>query len=303
MVETDDRPELRNPAGRPARPCRVLLLFVDGLGLPAGDLRSSIYGTFPALLRLLTAHCVPLDAQLGVPGLPQSATGQTAILTGLNAPALAGAHVEGFPNAQLRALIKRDNLFGSLLAQGKSCTFANAYVLLPGNHLPATLRSVTTVATLAAFGRTRNRRALLAGDAVYHDITRETVASRGVEGIPVITEAEAAAHLVSILRSVRFCLFEYFITDHVGHRQDSSGRRQVLGSLDRFIGAVLARLDAAQELLLLVSDHGNIEDGSRRGHTANPVPWVAWGCGAREALAECVSLLDVAPKIISLLTP
>jgi hypothetical protein len=38
-----------------------------------------------------------LDASLCVPGLPQSATGQAALLTGLNAPELMGRHIEGFP--------------------------------------------------------------------------------------------------------------------------------------------------------------------------------------------------------------
>jgi len=277
------------------------MLFVDGFGLPSGALESSVYGEFPSLLQLLARHCVPLDAHLGVDGLPQSATGQTALLTGVNASAHVGTHVEGFPNAALRELIRRENAFRKLLANGRSCTFANAYVLFPGGRLPASLRSVTTVAALSAFGETRNREELLAGDAVYHDITRETLPSRGVEDIPTITEDEAAEHLLSIVRSVRFCLFEYFITDHAGHRGTTEERQHVLGSLDRFVAGLLRELDVSRELLLLVSDHGNIEDSTRRLHTANPVPWAAWGCGADAALQDCASLLDVTPKILSLL--
>src|SRR5690625_2425934 len=51
------------------------------------------------------------DATLGVPGRPQSATGHTALLTGVNASAAIGQHLLGFPNAPLRELLRRQNLF------------------------------------------------------------------------------------------------------------------------------------------------------------------------------------------------
>ncbi len=255
------------------------------------------------MLRLLRNHCVPIDVHLDVPGVPQSATGQTALLTGVNAPSLVGAHVEGFPNAPLRRILEQDNVFTKLLARGQACTFANAYILARGPHLPLAFRSATTVSTLAAFGTTRNREELLAGRAVYHDLTRHTLAERGINGIPVICEEEAATHLLAIARSVRFCLFEYFLTDHVGHRGTDADKRSVLASLDRFLQHLLAGLDAERELLLLVSDHGNIEATDRRGHSHNPVPWLAVGCAAERALSDCSSLLDVTPKILELLAP
>ena len=52
----------------------------------------------------------PVDACLGVPGLPQSATGQTALFTGVNAPALVGDHVTAFPTTPLRRVIAEHSL-------------------------------------------------------------------------------------------------------------------------------------------------------------------------------------------------
>jgi hypothetical protein len=244
---------------------------------------------------------VPLDTGLGVPGIPQSATGQTAILTGINAAALLGQHLEGFPNAALREVIGASNLFVQLLRHGRTCRFANAYARVPIQELPMMLRSVTTVATLAAFGEALDRAALIQDRAVYHDLTRRGLPAQGVEGVPAIDEAVAAAHLRAVLRTVEFCLFEYFLTDHAGHRGTPEEQQRVLRSLDTFLAALLAGLNAATELLLMVSDHGNIEDGTRRGHTANPVPWVAWGCAESAARRRCTSLLDVTPKVLELL--
>ena len=279
----------------------ILLILLDGVGLPPGRLEDSVYRHCPALCRLFGENSVPLDTGLGVPGITQSATGQTAILTGVNAAALLGRHLEGFPNSALRDVITANNVFRRLLERHRTCQFANAYVSAPAQELPVTLRSVTTVSTLAAFGQALNRADLLDGRAVYHDITRHTLPTRGIEGIPPIREPEAAKHLLGVLRTVDFCLFEYFLTDHAGHRGTPEDQQRVLQSLDAFVDALLAGLDGATELLLMVSDHGNIEDGSRRGHTSNPVPWVARGCAESAARHGCASLLDVTPKVLELL--
>jgi hypothetical protein len=71
---------------------------------------------------------VPTDPRLGVEGRPQSASGQTTILTGVNAPALIGYHKQGFPNQALREIIKAHSIFRQLLEAGvKPITFANAF--------------------------------------------------------------------------------------------------------------------------------------------------------------------------------
>jgi hypothetical protein len=279
----------------------VLLVFVDGFGWPPGPLAESRYADLPTVRQLLANHAVPLDATLGMPGLPQSATGQTAIFTGINASQRLGRHVEGFPNAALREMIKANSLFRRLKEAGRTCTFANAYLRGPARDLPLALRSVTTVMTYDALGTTRERAELDAGRAVLHDVTQASAPKIGIDDLPVISEETGAEHLLTALREVDFCLFEYFLTDHAGHRGEPSWQHAILASVDRFLAGIVANLDQERELFLLVSDHGNIESNADHHHTANPVPWVAVGRGAETALADCHSLLDVAPKILYLL--
>lgn len=282
-------------------PERVLLFFVDGFGWPPEPLAESMYAPLPTVCRLLTGHAVPIDATLGVAGLPQSATGQTAIFTGINAAERVGRHVEGFPTTELRAIIAHHSLFRQLKEAGRTCTFANAYLRAPGLSLPLAHRSVTTVMTYEALGVTRERAELDAGRAVFHDITRASADKIGITDLPTIAEEVGASHLLTTLREVDFCLFEYFLTDHAGHRGDLSWQQAVLASVDRFLAGIVAGLDCERELFLVVSDHGNIESRADHHHTTNPVPWIAFGCGEALARENCHSLLDVAPKVLALL--
>ena len=55
-----------------------------------------------------------------------------------------------------------------------------------------------------------------------------------------------------------------------------------------------------QVLLVLCSDHGNIEDLSTHTHTRNPVPLVALGPGADEVLQAAEDIADVTPAILRL---
>jgi len=277
------------------------MVMVDGVGLPGRPLSESVYADCPALCELFTDHCVPIDACLGLPGAPQSATGQTAILTGINAAEMLGQHLQGFPGPRLRPVIEEHNLFSKLVRRGKSATFANAYVHYPGQSVPLHLRSVTTVSTLACFGGTRNVRELLEGTAVYHDVTRWTLQSEPDRNIPTITEDVASRQLLTLLQTVDFCLFEYFLTDHVGHRGSAAEKQRVLRSFDAFMGGLMRGLDPDRDLLVLVSDHGNIEYPEARGHSRNAVPWACCGCRATEALAMCQTILDVTPAVLQLL--
>lgn len=248
---------------------KILFVFVDGLGLGSDDPAINPMADrnrFPNLGKILE-QSVPLDAALGVPGLPQSATGQAALLTGLNAAKLMGRHIEGFPPSRLKELVQEHNIFSKLLAAGKTCTFANAYWLDDIAHIPARRASVTTVATLAAFGGVRGKSDLLANRAVYHDLTRERLRERGYDG-PLITPEDAAEHLIGMASEHDFTLFEFFETDHAGHSGDPERIFQTLEKLDRFFGVML-RFNG---LLIVTSDHGNIEDSTARSHTMNPVP-------------------------------
>src|SRR5512143_1438262 len=116
-----------------------LLFFIDGLGVGTDDpaFNPLATGRFPSLA--LTESLRPeaevgapalahgLDASLGVKGLPQSATGQTAILTGVNAPAALGHHMSGFPGPTLRRILGERSLLRAIAEAGLRPTFLNAF--------------------------------------------------------------------------------------------------------------------------------------------------------------------------------
>ena len=93
---------------------------------------------------------IPTDPRLGVEGRPQSASGQTTILTGKNAPQILGFHKQGFPNAILREVITENSIFLQLKNKGIEKTiFANAYTPQFFQETPR-WKSATTVAVEAA---------------------------------------------------------------------------------------------------------------------------------------------------------
>ncbi len=285
-----------------SRGTRTLFVLVDGLGLGSSDpaVNPIHGGACPALEALLERHAVPIDAAMGVPGIPQSATGQTALMTGVNAAQAVGRHVEGFPGPALRALIREHNLYDRLAALGLRATFANAYYTTDMAEVRARkIQSVTTVAALKAFDAVRDANAMLAGQAVYQDLTRESLRERGYDG-PLVTPEQSAADLLRIALDNDFTLFEYFQTDRVGHKGGPADVRRVLAMFDAFLREAVRFAEKPGCLFVLTSDHGNIEDAGSRLHSANPVPFVAIGEGADFLKARVRSVTDVTPALVAL---
>lgn len=276
---------------------KVIFVFVDGLGIGSADPAKNPLRDprFPNLGKLL-AGAVPLDACLGVGGLPQSATGQATLFTGTNAAQAMGRHIEGFPPARLKETIQRENLFSMLRESGRRCTFANAYWIDDPHRIPPRRQSVTTVMALSALGKVRGKEELLAGRAINHDITRWTMHTRGYGG-ELVSPETAADHLLGIADGQGFTLFEYFLTDRAGHARDRNLVFQTLETLERFLPRVARFADQPHHLFLLCSDHGNIEDLATFAHTKNPVPLVALGEGAGK-FQSLETLADVVPAIL-----
>ena len=289
----------------------VLLFFVDGLGIgtrgphnPFDGLEEAeplaiFQGEEPELI--CEGRLVRTDACLGVEGRPQSASGQTTILTGVNAPAAIGYHKQGFPNHALLKIIAQHSIFRQLAEAGVGpISFANTYTKRFFSERPRWI-SATTAAVEAAGLRFNTLEDLTAGRAIYQDFTNAILVERG-EAVSLRTPEEAGAILADIARHHQFTLYEYFITDKVGHAQDMNAARAVLKDLARYIRALLQQVDLKSTTVLLTSDHGNIEDLSIRNHTVNLVPTLVWGKYRDYFAAQIRSLADITPTIVETLT-
>ncbi len=296
------------------------MLFFDGWGLGADDPATNPFLTAPmptwrslfdgavpthtnGVFNSARATLVPTDATLGVAGLPQSATGQTTIFTGVNAARAVGEHVGPYPNAALRHMLQHDNLFQQLIAAGYRVAFANAYPPIFFERLARNKarRSATSYAAFAAGVRYRDIDDLRAGRAVSAFVTNELWRARGWDA-PLITARQAGENLARLSDEYDFTLFEYFMTDAAGHRADPALVLSVLAEVDELYAGVLGHLNLEQTLMIATSDHGNVEDATAKGHTRSPVPTLLVGAGRERIAARIHSLPDITPAIAHLLT-
>jgi 2,3-bisphosphoglycerate-independent phosphoglycerate mutase len=298
----------------------VLFVFVDGVGVGARDPEVNPLARGEYLLSQFAGgggtplprggRAVTADATLGVPGRPQSATGQATLLTGQNAPRAIGRHLLGFPSAPLRALIEAHSIFRGLAAAGRPALFANAYPASylhalgladgsePGPPMPARRRArpaAAVVAYAAAGGRFRTWADARRGEALTHDLTGVRANSFGAD-LPSRTPEEAAEILLRLSADQQLTTFEFFETDEAGHARSMSHALEALGRLDGFLRALVAGLDSAVSLVV-TSDHGNVEDLGTRNHTLAPVPVLGFGPAAAE-LEGVRDLTGIAPLLL-----
>jgi hypothetical protein len=287
---------------------KILLVLVDGLGLGERDAdRNPLAVAQTRWFRCfrneipLTDGCsvVPTDASLGVPGLPQSATGHTALLTGLNAPLLAGRHIQGFCTPTLGTLLAKHSLFRAFSLRGGQVACANAFTdfTLKRHRFHA----VSTVAARTADVRLRDLDDLTRGEALHHDFTNSLLRARGFS-VPLLSPEEAAQRLVAMADTYDFTFYEYLQTDLAGHAQNMGRAVALLEDLDRFVSTLVKLLDPSRHLLVLVSDHGNVEDLSTAGHTWNRVPTMVWGYAKEHFARRIHALTDVAPSLLTVWT-
>lgn len=308
---------------------RVVLVFIDGLGLGVdGDPANPIFhkdlhllanfrppdwsppagGGRPDLLPAVerreilpwNGHAVATDASLGLPGLPQSATGQTTMLTGVNAGEAVGRHLYGFPDRTLRNILARHSILKLVPEAGGTATFANAYrprFFELGDAIWERPLSVTTWACRAGKLPFMTIDDLMAGRAIYQDITHETLREHGID-VPLREPEDAGQILADVSRRFDFTLFEFFQTDRAGHAQDRTWATRELSKLERFLKAALGAMDLDRTTLIVSSDHGNIEDLSVKSHTLSPVPTLVFGPAASELVQKLDRLESMTPVIL-----
>jgi len=282
---------------------KVLLLFIDGIGIGERDPEKNPLARFPAPFFSFFKNeplpslpfggvVIPTRADMDVPGLPQSASGQTAIFTGQNAAQALGHHQSGMPTPTLRRLLDEASIFKSVRAMGKTGVFANAlsqrYFDQRGERISATARAL-----LAGGFPWLTMDDLRAGRAVSHDLTNEFLRQMGVDA-PLRAPEASAQILAGICQRADFTLFEFILTDMLGHSREMSKAEEIIRRLDILLRITLTQVNLQDATVVLTSDHGNFEDLSVKTHTHNLVPTCVWGAGQRIFAERVKRLEDIA---------
>jgi len=292
---------------------RLLMIFVDGVGLAAATVDNPLAELpTPGIHRILggpltleqcrqtdTLLLSAIDATLGIEGLPQSATGQAALFTGINAAKVMGRHVTGLPGPRIRGLVESQNLFQMAAENGFRSTFANAYNQAYLDALATGIRqpSVTTCALLSAGLAFRDFKDLGRNQAVSWDIVRDRFSEQVGQELAPIEAAEAGRHLAAVANRHCLTVYETFITDLAGHGRLGFTAEETVARVDGLVDGVAQGLGPSTTVLM-TSDHGNFEESHHRRHTRNPVPLLVVGPLAR-CFADIESILEITPRILA----
>lgn len=297
---------------------RLLFIFLDGIGLGENnpDVNPFARARMPNLNRLLDgrsllkesapfhgerASLLAIDPAVGVSGLPQSATGQAILLTGINIPAELGYHYGPKPNPEVAAYLKEATLFSRFTKAGKKAALLNAYPpryfdgIDSGKRLYSSIPLAVINAGLPLF---RNDD-LFAGRALSADFTGEGWRTMlGFREAPVMDAHRAGQQLGALAKGYDFALFEYWASDYAGHKQQMDNAVQLMETFDEVLGGLTDVWDD-NGLILVTSDHGNMDDLSTRKHTAADVPALVIGekAAREEFTRDMKDLTDIAPAI------
>jgi len=302
---------------------KFLFFFLDGVGLGSPDPAKNPFARakMPVLQNLLNgkrmlasahpieshrASLLALDACLDVDGMPQSATGQATLLTGQNVPASIGYHYGPKPNPQVAEFLRNGNLFSMLHKAGMNTAFLNAYPPRYFQAIESGLRIYSAIPLAATNAGILLKTAddLANGEALSADLTSEGWRDHlGFSDATVLSPSQAGERLGEIAQRYDFAFFEYWLTDYAGHRQDMGQAVALLETLDGVLAGLLDVWQDDEGLVLLTSDHGNLEDLSTRRHTQNPVPALVIGASElrHSFSADLDNLADVAPSIMELM--
>ncbi len=287
------------------------MIFLDGVGIGKEDYENNpffkygfktfteIFGSIPSLDNMVmhsgSSYLFPVDACLGVEGLPQSGTGQTSIFCGVNASKMIGKHFGPYPYSTLIPVIKEESLFAYFKKKNLSAFFANAYPKLFFDYIKSgrSRLSVTSLSCRLAGIRLNTSTDVRKGKALTAEITNERWNNKLGYKLRVIRPETAARRLLKIASENKYTLYEYFLTDHLGHGRYEGAAEALLDVLDRFLFTVLTEADKKNMTVLICSDHGNLEDISIKTHTFNPTLTISSGKYAEILFSEIKNLTQI----------
>jgi len=307
---------------------RIIFIFIDGAGVGRAEAGNPFFAAASRYLPFWQgAMALPdgtpltaIDATLGIPGLPQSASGQTAMFCGATAGEIGNRHVNGYPDRSLRAIILKKNLLTRLAEIGVRARYLNAYPThdeqFGTNHVriqadgrlwfsaafPEKFKrmiSVTSCMLLASGQKPFGAADIRAQRSLYQDYSNRQLIAQGLD-LPEFSPLQAAAIMARTAKGYGFLLYEYFQTDIYAHRRSYGDCLDLVRDLDILVGSLISRLDRELDTLVLTSDHGNLEEFHVRGHNRNPVPFLAWGRHGDSLRKKVKSLSDVTPAVMGL---
>ena len=297
---------------------RLLFIFLDGVGLGENNPETNPFARakMPNLKKLLDgrsllkdsapfhgehATLLGVDPAVGVSGLPQSATGQAILLTGINIPSELGYHYGPKPNPEVAAYLKEATLFARFTKEGKKAALLNAYPprYFQGIDSGKRLYSSVPLSVINAGLPLFRHEDLFAGRALSADFTGEGWRTMlGFDNAPIMDAAQAGRMLGTLAQKYDFSFFEYWASDYAGHKQEMGKAVNLMEAFDEVLGGLLEAWDD-NGLILVTSDHGNMDDLSTRRHTDADVPALVIGNKAArdEFTQDMRNLTDIAPAI------
>lgn len=290
----------------------VIFIFIDGVGIGKNDASNPFthqsYESFNILseggfflnkegFKSGELLYKPIDANLGVEGLPQSGTGQTSLFTGKNAAKAIGKHFGPFPHSGIKPLLKTQSIFHTAIDDNKKPYFMNAY---PPKFFELAQKrnrwSCTTLMTKSAGIKLNSTKEVLNGQALTAEIVQNAWREQLGINIPKIDAVEAGKRLLNVIPDYDLILYEYYLTDKAGHNQNAEDAERVLKPLNEFLLQII-RNKRNEDMLVITSDHGNLEDLSVKTHTRNRVPLFVMGKKV-EHFEGVESLVDVKQALI-----
>ena len=293
------------------------MIFIDGIGIGKKDYQNNpffkfgfrtfteIFGSIPFLenqmLKSENAFVFPVDARMGVSGIPLSGTGQTSIFCGVNAPKIIGKHFGPHPYSTLVPIIREKNILHEFQKLKMKVTFANAYPKVFFDYVNSGRRrlSVTTLSCILNGMRLNKISDLHRGKALSAEIDNRRMVERLNYKLPIIKPETAANRLLKIGSKNHFTLFEIFHTDHLGHGRNIEWLEYTTKVLDRFLYHTITNLPKNMTLIVC-SDHGNFEDLSIKMHTLNHAIGITAGKNAEYLSKRIKKLYQIKPSIMKM---
>ena len=292
----------------------VIFLFIDGVGIGNESEENPFYTNSYESFQILSGENFfkkgkgvkqsnhiykAIDANLEVEGLPQSGTGQTTLFSGENASKIIGKHFGPFPHSGIKHLLKEQSIFHAVKDVGKKPYFMNAYPPIFFEHAQRRNRwSCTTLMTKSADVRLNSTEDILAEKALTAEIVQNAWRERLDINIPKITATNAAQRLLKVVPDYDLVLYEYYLTDKAGHNKSIDDAQRVLQPLDEFLLHIIKH-KRSEDVLVITSDHGNLEDLSLKTHTRNEIPLFVMGEGINH-FNEVESLVGVKDGIMGI---